>query len=608
MTISFIIYHHFSRPTEELITDVASYFNQRFLSKDTSIEIIIMLEQVHSDEAETIKKALGEMYRNIKIVEMNKAFVGPGAMWNQGYSLSKGDYIVYTWSGVSWHMDSLFQLMRMMSAEQLDAVYGMAKYMNLNDKSSFIEVIAGIKELSASSISFVNSIPLCYMLITRKIVELLGGFIQDKELAQIADWEFLIRLTRRSKTDALIGMPITIKLPLADISYNYFFKQNLDALIRNYITTTYNREDQLPQALSAKVVYKGKACKIAIVGVPTENVQVQLCFLNYFEALREQSFLTWRRFSESQLKAEELEGYDSVFFVRCSTQNALFAAKYCREKRIKTVYLLDDNWFHITETYPHLEAHMGTNTAHSHFSIFLIRAVDYVLVYNSLLAEDIKKYNPSVLRLKPNVNLNHFNREEVTLQKEGLRIGFAGSASKVQHFDPAFKALAKILADFKGVSLFFKGIELPDLFQPFHERITQTAYTLDYKKYAREVSGWECDIMISPLDATRYTNSKCPNKYLEITAAGACGIYSNKALYKEVITDHYNGLIIDNLEEEWYSAITELIEDKALRKSLLNNATQDIRQKYETQAVLPSFMNMLEQVLDNKLNITVSTL
>ncbi len=603
MNISFIIYHHGSISKEELFLTIDSYKKQKFLAEGVEIEIIIMLDQIDFHVRDEVKESIQVQDEKVKVIHFGKDFMGAGPMWQKGLSLSKGEAVIFTWSGVIWNEDSLFHLQNILIGEECDAVYGMARYTETPDNSSHIEHFVGMKELGESHLSFINSISLGYMLIKREAVRRTGGMSEDKELTQIADWEFLIRVIPKIKSSTFMGHPIIITFPLSSINYQYTFKYSLDEAIRTFITKAYQQEESLPQVIFKEKTCKKSNLKIAIINNPAENAQVQLCFLNYFDLLKKEQLLTWRRFSESTVKAEELKEYDIVFFVRCKARNAFYAAKYCHEQKIKTVYLLDDNWFCITKTYPQAETQIGRNTQYYHYFTSMLAIADYVLVYNTILEEDIKKYNGAVLKLSPNVTTSHFRGGEPAEKSGVIHIGFAGSPSKKQHFGPGFKALIRVLYDYKETKLFFKGIEMPLELSRFNERVIQTPYTLDYKKYAKEVGNWQCDIMMSPLDDSRYTNSKCPNKYLEITASGAAGIYSNTNLYHTVVSNQYNGLIINNNEEEWYQAIALLIANKSLRHKMIENATRDIMKNYETKVLLPDFIQMLEFILGNKLNI-----
>lgn len=585
ISVTFILYHYKDMTEDELIKTIESYAKQKPIpSFNWEIEIIVMLDGIKLSQLPIVEQLAQRKISHLSIIENEKRFTGPGKLWNEGVKKAKGDYIAFTWTGAIWYPDSALHFIRLILNKKVDAVYGPVIYDNPDKHNSHVPKEVGTGLIVKDLIAFSNMIPLCYTMVTKQAFDALGGFKEEEIYGQIADWEFMKRLVNRFEIQMLLGKPIHVKQPLSVIGYTHSFPYTIDTLIRHQFYIKKNNNKKISR-------------KIAIISGVTENAQVQLSLINYFERINvisDNETFTWRRFLESEIKPEELEPYDIVFFVRCRKQGAVSSAKYCLKHQIKTVYLLDDNWFCATDTYPQLKAQIGKNTATYLFFTLLLSMVDYVLVNNDVILEDVKKYNPQVIKIKTNINLEHF-QAEIEKEDDMVHIGFAGSSSKVQHFGEAFKALERIMEEFENVKLYFKGIQLPTNFQKYGERIIQEGYTFDYKEYAKMVSNWHYDIMLSPLDNTRYINSKCPNKYLEITAAGAVGIYSDIPIYQEVITPFENGLLVQNKEEGWHEALVTLIKNEFLRKSMYLNAEKDIKENYDTKVVVKEFIEFLNK-------------
>lgn len=576
---TFLVYHHKSMLEDDLIYTIESYSRQRGIQEAYGIEIIVLLDDISIKDLPILEQIVLRNLSQLIVLETKQGFEGPGLLWNKGLKIATGDWLVFTWTGALWYEDSLIHLRRLAMKSQV-AAYGLLQYKLSNKESSYTPKTVGMGNLATQFVPFINAIPLCYMVVKKSIAEELQGFVSEKEYARLVDWEFTLRLTKRFKVEALAGKMAHAKSALGTTAFDYGFRTTCDEQIRTLMMHT-----------SPKTKYK-----IAIISGLNESAQVQLCLLNYFEKSELEGTFSWRRFVESEVIPEELAGYDLVFFIRSRTLGALEAAKFCLEKEIKTVYLLDDNWFCATQTYPQLESQIGRQSMPYFFFTLLISIVDCIFVYSDLLEEDIKIYNPCVIKMPINVNTSHFSK--TTLKGDGLiHIGFAGSGSKIQHFSEAFKALERVMNRFANVCLYFKGIELPATFNVFADRVIQESYTLDYKDYAKQVSNWHYDIMISPLEDTRYINSKCVNKYLEITAAGATGIYTNIPLYQKVIKNGENGLLIDNEENQWYQALEYLILNENPRQEMFLNAQKDILKQYETTQVVPTFLEAIKKVL-----------
>jgi glycosyltransferase involved in cell wall biosynthesis len=124
-------------------------------------------------------------------------------------------------------------------------------------------------------------------------------------------------------------------------------------------------------------------------------------------------------------------------------------------------------------------------------------------------------------------------------------------------------------------------------------RLVHRGYIVGYRAYAAALCEAMPDALLAPLSNTRTDASKCPNKYLEITAAGAVGVYSNTAPYDHFITNGRNGLLVGNDPASWKSAIQFLLDNPTARAAMLANAQRDVRSHFDTPSVLPVFMEFL---------------
>lgn len=603
--ISIILYHYKAMSEDELIQTISALSKQEHIPNYINTEYIILLDSIHLDDLTLVKNIIAKR-QDIIIVETNVKFAGAGLMWNAGLHIASGEKICFTWTGLYWLKDSLYHLNRIIDQENVDGAYGQVKYTGNQSSYSFDVLHSGQLEAHSAWIQTLNCIPLGYTLLKRTLVEQLHGFYHDSALSRIVDWEFMLRASVIGTLKQLRGTPIQAKQSLINVYKNVKFNETVDEIIRFGLkdsvikagkkTTPSMLEENISNNIQKTLNKKNKPLKIGIISDLKESTQVQLCLLNYFEYLKKQ--VSWRWFNEQFIKPSELKGYDLIFFVRSRTDQGVKAAQFCYKKDIKTVYIIDDNWFWATETYPQLSEQIGIHTSAYQNFLFFIATVDHILVYNDLLEQDMRRFNNAVINFPVNVNFKYFTTKKIKQDDHTIRIGYAGSNSKLPFFEPVFRALERIMQQYEHVHLYFKGINLPESFKVFESRIQYAPYVFDYQKYAKELAEARCDIMISPLINTRYINSKCPNKYLEITAAGATGIYSKNQLYERIITDGYNGLIVDNKEEEWLIAFEKLINDPSLRKEMYIHALDDINENYNTKVLVPKFKQLLKQVFN----------
>ena len=77
---------------------------------------------------------------------------------------------------------------------------------------------------------------------------------------------------------------------------------------------------------------------------------------------------------------------------------------YCRRQSIATIYMIDDNWFWVGKDWPDPYASIFAPGL-PEYEMFLacLRECDAVMVYNDVLAEDVRPHARRVIRLPANV-------------------------------------------------------------------------------------------------------------------------------------------------------------------------------------------------------------
>jgi len=101
-----------------------------------------------------------------------------------------------------------------------------------------------------------------------------------------------------------------------------------------------------------------------------------------------------------------------------------------------------------------------------------------------------------------------------------------------------------------------------------------------------------CDIILAPVDPNDgFNKSKSPIKCLEGWAAvrtlpngkpgGAAVIATGNAVYRLVVRNRHNGLVVNHTPDDWERAIRLVIEDDQLRARLQMNGLRDVRRDHD---------------------------
>jgi glycosyltransferase involved in cell wall biosynthesis len=352
--------------------------------------------------------------------------------------------------------------------------------------------------------------------------------------------------------------------------------------------------------------------KIAVTGNIWDYVHNRLCFYNHFEYLEGKQLFTYVPLQDSLIDPEiDLCGIDAVIISRGRIDNTLRILDYCQLQRIPAIYMIDDNWLTIGQDWPEIYS-SSFSPGKSAYSVFIecLKRCDSVLVYNDILAEDVEPYVKDLIKLPVNVRMDDFRggiRDEECLKlvadlnkwrekTQGLILGYAGS---VRYSDAPFRALASAVEEHtKDTKVIFFGFVTDAQRNAFRHKPITLPY-MSYEDYAAVMGALRPDILIAPLDPSRTSMSKCPNKYLEYSAAGSAGIYSSVYPYTDVIEDGQNGLLVSSSDEAgWKAAIQRLLLDDDLRRCLSANAARAVALQYDTAVVAPLFAEALLGLLE----------
>ena len=264
-------------------------------------------------------------------------------------------------------------------------------------------------------------------------------------------------------------------------------------------------------------------------------------------------------------------------------------------RHVRSLYMIDDNWFWLGREWQEYADYFTPGKPDYEHFLACVRNADATLTYSAPLADDLRPHAKWLFQLPTNVDMRVFpSRAKNSL----VTIGYVGSLRKNMM---AFDALVEVVRQRQDVSLFVMSNSLPPEFAALPpSRIRFEPYQFNYAGYAATVTAAAPDVLVAPVGRSRFEESKCPNKFLEISACGAAGVYTRAEPYLSHVAEGDTGLFADDNVASWVNAINSLVDDKALRSRIVSNARARVTAHYTTEAVLPQFVRMLVDVMNDK--------
>lgn len=439
-----------------------------------------------------------------------------------------------------------------------------------------------------------------------------GGFDTSPILQIAYGWDLLIRLTTANsvrivgdvRNERASGPYLNLKSPVrigSDIVKRYVARSPaLSERESRFIADLIPTELELlsnATGLAARPAENSSPIRVTITGSFWEHHHNWLCFLNYLHRLEGKGVATHKNVFDHLVTRADIEQSDIVILSRCKVEHVRQILDWCEELNVPTIYMIDDNWLTVAKDWPDPYKPIFS-PGKPFYENFLYGAqnADYVLTYNDLLKEDIRPFAKRIVTLPNSVDLEAF---ESTDRRESSRylIGYSGSP---RYSSAPFKALAEVARRNKNVDVMLFGILRPEHEEELKgcsvRRLPQTSYP----RYAEIIRLESPDILLAPMDNTRTSRSKCPNKYLEITAAGAVGIYSKVEPYTWHVKDGVNGCFVGSDDtSDWVQAINELM-DKQRLKTIHAAAREDVASNYSVQVVAPQFGELLLGIANHR--------
>lgn len=175
-----------------------------------------------------------------------------------------------------------------------------------------------------------------------------------------------------------------------------------------------------------------------------------------------------------------------------------------------------------------------------------------------------------------------------------VRVVYAGTPSHARDLAIAAPALTRLKERFgAGVELVFMGCAPPGI------EAESVPFSEDYAGYARTLAGLAPDIGIAPLEDTPFNRCKSAVKWLEYSALGAAGVYSDLPPYA-LVRHGETGLKVGDDSGEWERALARLVEDASSRRAMGRRAAGEVFGRFGLTAGAMAYFKAWKRVADGR--------
>lgn len=311
---------------------------------------------------------------------------------------------------------------------------------------------------------------------------------------------------------------------------------------------------------------------------------------------KEKTIDDWREISKE---------YDLVFFNYTVSTLAFAAMGAMMRKEGKPMILdIDDD---IWDIQPDNPAYLILNKGTEHLKNFtsICNEVDHITTTNSYLKNVIRhntlKGAESISILPNYIDFDiykHRNKFKDTNDIQLIHFGSTTHHADLVQEDFA-KALDRIFKDYPNVKLMTVGAFNPGYKRRWGQRYENGFGDSDVYTWIRDIFPkyiGSSDILVVPLEDNIYTRCKSNIKWLEASSAKLPGVWQKIRQYEECIEEGKTGFLASTTED-WYTAITKMIDNTTLRKQVGENAFNAAKE-HQMKDHVYKYAKVIKAVLD----------
>lgn len=220
---------------------------------------------------------------------------------------------------------------------------------------------------------------------------------------------------------------------------------------------------------------------------------------------------------------------------------------------------------------------------------YLIKKSDYIIcsslnlknICNSISNKNNSYYIP------PSINIHRYNRCINYDTKSTIVIGWTGTFSSIKYLKVIENSLIKISEKYKIIFKVIGNFEYNNKYIPVENIIWNKKNEID--------DLLSIDIGVYPLIDEEWISGKSGLKALQYMALGIPTISTKIGNITNIVEDNKDGLLVENNEIDWYSAIEKLIINNNLRKKIGNNARLKIINNYTSDNIKFKYLEIISK-------------
>ena len=287
------------------------------------------------------------------------------------------------------------------------------------------------------------------------------------------------------------------------------------------------------------------------------------------------------------IRPEDLYWGDVFVFQRVSGLKISSLIDGLKQYGKKVVFEMDDLLMEI----PDFLSHHRLSNSDLQFLLASMASADAISTTTQRLANKLSKFNPNV-QLVPNCIHGEIISDKSPIGDATKATIVIASTDSVT-VDILLKPVQRIKQTYGDA---VQIVTIGPIAQFFKKKnISVQEYPIQgYAEFRKLLSELPNPIGIIPLDDSVFSSCKSPIKFFDYASVGIPSLCSKVPPYSDYVSHGETGLLVENNEQAWYEAISKVVEDAALRESLVAKAREYALETHQMDKAGDAWQKIIE--------------
>ncbi len=324
---------------------------------------------------------------------------------------------------------------------------------------------------------------------------------------------------------------------------------------------------------------------------------VTLGVLSVLEEIAQQEKIDYKFKQSIHVEPNDIVWADIIVAVRSTEELEKVIIQQAKKFNRHVIYFLDDDLLNVPKDsasslyfeQPGIKENMKS----------IMGLADSLWTTNSNIQQKYKDYFKHSFVMNVPIKMTELKKNSKKVDDKVI-IGFAGSIDHSSFINYLLGDIIKELIVKYGDLIQFEFFGCKPQFIENIKQIIYIPYENEYTSYKEAIASRQWDIGLAPLMNSEFHRCKYFNKYIEYGSLGVCGIYSDVEPLNFIIKHKSNGILVENIKEQWRDALVMLIEDTSLRMSIIKNSKEEIEAKFNSKTIAMELLEKCPQIVTFK--------